>query len=218
MSPLGTVAAGDIVSASDPRVTAGGLLPSATAQLTSSTRPTRATSKARCVATATASTEEPCGPSALAQPLGGTGLPRRQRQTSKGWCHVVQAGSGTPPGSPPGSSGVASTGAGGRVSGAPGSNSPGSSGTGSFGLMTGSGSGVGAPMGTVKQSPLRAVDPSARQPPHGYRTNGPISHAIRITRTETADDHSDGAGCQWVAGVLALRSNGSSVPRPARTT
>lgn len=57
-----------------------------------------------------------------------------------------QAGSGTPPASPPGSSGVASIGGGGSVSGAPGSSSAASSGTGWSGSMIGSGSGSGATM------------------------------------------------------------------------
>ena len=62
-----------------------------------------------------------------------------------------QAGSGTPPGSPPGSSGVASIGGGGSGSGASVSSSAGSSGTGSSGLMIGSGSGGGSLMPRVNQ-------------------------------------------------------------------
>jgi MFS family permease len=72
------------------------------------------------------------------------------------WLAVLlrgQAGSGTPPGSPPGSSGVGSMGGGGRGSGASGSSSPGSSGTGSSGSMSGSGSGSGETMGAVNQRP-----------------------------------------------------------------
>jgi hypothetical protein len=62
-----------------------------------------------------------------------------------------QAGSGTPPVSPPGSSGVASIGAGGSGSGASGSSSAGSSGTGSLGSMIGSGSGGVGVMPRVNQ-------------------------------------------------------------------
>ncbi len=57
-----------------------------------------------------------------------------------------QAGSGTPPGSPPGSSGVASIGGGGSGSAAPGSSSAASSGTGWSGSISGSGSGSGVTM------------------------------------------------------------------------
>jgi hypothetical protein len=57
-----------------------------------------------------------------------------------------QAGSGTPPGSPPGSSGVASTGGGGSGSAASGSSSAASSGTGWSGSIAGSGSGSGVTM------------------------------------------------------------------------
>jgi hypothetical protein len=57
-----------------------------------------------------------------------------------------QAGSCTPPGSPPGSSGVGSIGAGGSGSGASGSSSAGSSGTGSLGSISRSGSGNGSTM------------------------------------------------------------------------
>src|SRR5215218_7493351 len=64
---------------------------------------------------------------------------------------VGQAGSGTPPGSPPGSSGVASIGGGGSGSGASGSSSPASSGTGSSGSICGSGSGIGSTMRRVNQ-------------------------------------------------------------------
>jgi GAF domain-containing protein len=59
---------------------------------------------------------------------------------------AAQAGSGTPPGSPPGSSGVASIGGGGSGSGASGSSSAGSSGTGWSGSISGSGSGSGETM------------------------------------------------------------------------
>jgi MFS family permease len=72
------------------------------------------------------------------------------------WLAVLlrgQAGSGTPPGSPPGSSGVGSIGGGGSVSGVSGSSSPGSSGAGSSGSMSGSGSGSGETMGAVNQRP-----------------------------------------------------------------
>ena len=72
------------------------------------------------------------------------------------WLAVLlrrQAGSGTPPGSPPGSSGVGSMGGGGRGSGASGSSSPGSSGTGWSGSRSGSGSGSGETMGAVNQRP-----------------------------------------------------------------
>ncbi|WP_369134024.1 hypothetical protein [Modestobacter sp. I12A-02662] len=57
-----------------------------------------------------------------------------------------QAGSGTPPGSPPGSSGVDSIGGGGSGSAASGSSSAASSGTGRSGSISGSGSGSGATM------------------------------------------------------------------------
>lgn len=66
-----------------------------------------------------------------------------------------QAGSGTPPGSPPGSSGVGSIGGGGSGSGASGSSSPGSSGTGASGSMFGLGSGIGATMERVNQREAR---------------------------------------------------------------
>ena len=76
-----------------------------------------------------------------------------QSQTLDRGIRVLEhlAARGTPPGSPPGSSGVGSTGAGGSGSGASGSSSPGSSGTGWSGSISGSGSGRGETMGTVKQ-------------------------------------------------------------------
>jgi hypothetical protein len=81
-----------------------------------------------------------------------------------------QAGSGTPPGSPPGSSGVGSMGAGGSGSGASGSSSPRSSGTGASGSIFGSGSGSDAPMGwsISRTSPQAstASTPSAIRDPH----------------------------------------------------
>jgi hypothetical protein len=86
------------------------------------------------------SRERPHGERSWPDPEGGRrGTPRRS----------TQAGSGTPPGSPPGSSGVASIGGGGRGSGASGSSSAGSLGTGSYGSI-GSGSGSGATMGVSK--------------------------------------------------------------------
>jgi len=73
-----------------------------------------------------------------------------------------QAGSGTPPVSPPGSSGVASIGGGGSGSGASGSSSAGSSGTGSSGLMIGSGSGGGVLMPRVKHRRTATQSPTRR--------------------------------------------------------
>ncbi|WP_222262967.1 hypothetical protein [Modestobacter marinus] len=59
---------------------------------------------------------------------------------------AAQAGSGTPPGSPPGSSGVDSIGGGGSGSAASGSSSAASSGTGWSGSISGPGSGSGVTM------------------------------------------------------------------------
>lgn len=70
-----------------------------------------------------------------------------------------QAGLGTPPGSPPGSSGVASMGAGGRGSGASGSSSAGSSGTGSSGSISRPDPGSGSTMCRVNQRALPTAGP-----------------------------------------------------------
>ena len=120
---------------------------------------------------------------------------------------MVQAGSGTPPGS----SGAASTGAGGRGSGAPGSNSPGSSGTGSFGSMTGSGSGVGATMRAVNQSSsARSIPQCASHHTITGRTTSfsrRYASPARTPQTTTAT----GLAVNGSPAVLALRSNASSV-------
>ncbi len=67
----------------------------------------------------------------------------------------LRRSSGTPPGSPPGSSGVASIGAGGSGCAASGSSSAGSSGTGWLESITGSGSGKGATMEQVNRTSHR---------------------------------------------------------------
>lgn len=121
------------------------------------------------------------GQRATAMVICGWGRPERAG-TSTAAAEVgyrSQAGSGTPPGSPPGSSGVASIGGGGSGSGASGSSSAGSSGTGSSGLMTGSGSGSGSLMPRVNQQsrwPARCETAAIMPQPCIGRT-GPNSSA-----------------------------------------
>src|SRR4051812_41562781 len=107
-----------------------------------------------------------------------------------------QAGSGTPPGSPPGSSGVGSMGAGGRGSGASGNSSPGSSGTGAVGSMLGSGAGSDAPMGSVNQQ----VVPTGQ---YG-------EHAGAIRHRQGERDQEPISLLQFVPKVIVARS----APRP----
>lgn len=153
----------------------------------------------RCCPRETASISHPCAASATSrQPtFRGTGARgHRARRPGPGPVTAArptatQAGSGTPPGSPPGSSGVVSIGAGGSGSGAPGRSSDGSSGTGSFGSISRSGSGSGATMREVNQRVVAVArlrgSPRIPHPP-GPPEGAPAGSADRGTMSIAGAD------------------------------